>query len=158
MGCRNYRARLEEYIIRAGLRPATDRQLDEHLRGCTKCRLALDDALLASELMRHAWAPVIELSDNFAARVMASIREEVSRRARPEAIWRPLELLGSKFALGAAAALLLLSVYLAEFAPSYNPPTVASPAEVGSIMPEAPAPPSNPEEVLISLMERENDL
>ena len=54
-------------------------------------------------------------------RVMASIREEISRRAAPNVIWRPLELLASRFALAAAAVLLMLSIYMAEFAPPVRP-------------------------------------
>ena len=158
IGCRNYHARLEGYVTSAEVNLVADPELDAHLRTCSKCRQALDEAMLAGELMRQAGVPVIEPSAAFPTRVMASIREELSRRAMPTAIWRPLELLASKFALGAAAALLVLSVYLAEFAPPFRPPAAAPQTEVDTVIPEPPAQPSNPDEVLMSLIERENDL
>jgi len=144
------------------LRPEADSQLDEHLRGCPECRQALDDAFLASDLLHQADAPALDAPTNFSMRVMASIREEISRREAPNVIWRPLELLASRFAVAAATVLLLLSIYLAEFAPPFRPAPVASQTEVssqteassqeaGPVMPEPPAQPSNPDEVLMSL-------
>jgi hypothetical protein len=160
------------------LRAETGSQLEAHLRGCADCREALDDALLATELLRDEEAGVVTFVDQFSnrfstafsTRVMASIREEISRRSAPDVIWRPLEMLASRFAVGAAAVLLMFSIYLAEFAPPFRPAAVASQggisgpsqagaqaaaeaaqAEAGAVMPEPPAQPSNPDEVLVSL-------
>jgi hypothetical protein len=153
IGCWCYRGELEECVSGNRPRPGTGSQLDVHLRDCTACREALDDALLASELLRYADAPAMETFNAFPTRVMASIREEISRRAAPDVIWRPLEMLGSRFAVGAAAVLLMSSIYLAEFAPPFHPVAVTSQTEVSAppVMPEPPAQPSNADEVLVSL-------
>jgi predicted anti-sigma-YlaC factor YlaD len=141
-----------------------DADLEEHLLGCEGCRKALADAALSSVLLREAATPPITTNlDAFAARVMATIRGE-SRLTGFAGIWRPLELLASRFALAAAVLLLAISVYLAEFAPPFHMPTINSEtsqtevgAEVGAGMPEPPAQPSSQDEVLISLAERTND-
>ena len=152
IGCWRYREALEERVSSRRLRPDAGSQLESHLRGCSECREALDDALLASVLLRDADAPVIEPSNQFPMRVMASICEELSRRASPELIWRPLEVLASRFAVGAAAVLLMFSFYLVEFAPPFHPAPTTAQVEVSApVMPEPPAQPSNPDEVLVSL-------
>ena len=78
-------------------------------------------------------------------------------------IWRPLELLASRFALVAAAVLLALSVYLAEFAPPFRAPAASAPAitsqaELGAGLPEPAPQPSNEDEVLTSLAETANGI
>ena len=88
---------------------------------------------------------------------MASVREATNAEQAPVSIWRPLELLASRFALVAAAVLLCLSLYLAEFAPRSADDGGTSQAEIGAGMPEPPAaPPSNQDDVLISLSEMPN--
>lgn len=157
IACWRYRTRLEDRVSGKRLRPETDPQLDAHLSGCTECRQALDDAFLANGLLREAGAPVIDSPNRFSTRVMVAIREEIARREAPNVIWRPLELLASRFAVAAATVLLLLSIYLAEFAPPFRPAAIASQTEVsaqtesGPVMPEPPAQPSSPDEVLLSL-------
>jgi hypothetical protein len=151
ISCWRYRVELEECVSSNRRRPELGSPLAAHVRGCTDCSQALDDAVLASQLLRDADEPAVDSSNQFSMRVMASIREEMSRRAAPEVIWRPLEILASRFAVAAAALLLMLSLYLAEFAPPFRPAPSASQAEVGAIMPEPPAQPSSPDEVLVSL-------
>jgi hypothetical protein len=127
-----------------------------HLSACAACREALEDAVLSSNLMRVALETAPAPSEPFVTRVMASVREAVDAERVPITIWRPLELLASRFALVAAAVLLALSLYLAEFAPA-RPAGGTSQAEIGAGMPEPPAaPPSNQDDVLISLSEMPN--
>jgi predicted anti-sigma-YlaC factor YlaD len=151
IGCWRYRAALEDRVSGNGLRPEADSQLDEHLRGCPECQQDLDDALTATSMLRHTETASVEPSNAFSMRVMAAIREDSSRRATPELLWRPLEALASRFAVAAAAVLLMLSIYMAEFAPPFRPAPTASQTEVGAIMPEPPAQPATPDEVLMSL-------
>jgi hypothetical protein len=148
-----------------------DVELDAHLLECARCRAALDDGGFAGRLIRNASvseAPSVDTNlDMFARRVMAAIREESWRRNAIGGIWRPLELLASRFALAAAVVLLALSVYLAEFAPPFHMPstsaqTEASQAdgtetEIGAGLPEPPSQPSSQDEVLTSLAEKTND-
>jgi predicted anti-sigma-YlaC factor YlaD len=148
-GCPEYQASLEDVLRggEAGVEPNSP--LERHLQGCADCRQALNEALIASKLMRHARYPQHASSPAFVTRVMASIRE--AAQAAPNAIWRPLELLASRIALVAAVVLLALSVYLREFAPARGTLAVNAPAEIGSILPEPPAQPADADEVLMSL-------
>jgi hypothetical protein len=160
MDCRSCRARMEEYLsdyLMGGLEhidPESD--LAAHLRDCTACREAFDEASLASTIVRRACEPAAEVSGAFVTRVMAGIREEDARRMAAGAIWRPIELLASRFALAASVLLLAASVYLVEFAPPFEVPATTSQTEVVGLMPEPPAQPSNQDEVLMTLVEMEN--
>jgi predicted anti-sigma-YlaC factor YlaD len=148
-GCPEYQPDLEDVLRDGEARVEPGSRLEIHLRGCAGCRDALNNALGASKLMRHARYPEIAASPAFVARVMASIRE--ATQAAPATIWRPLELLASRMAVVAAVVLLLLSVYLREITPARSTAQVNAPAEVGAILPEPPAQPANADEVLMSL-------
>lgn len=178
-GCPEYSARLEERLESAlesvpanvivNADATVDAKFEAHLLECARCRAALDDAGLAGQLIRNAAGsealPAERNLDMFTRRVMAAIREESSRLNAIGGIWRPLELLASRFALAAAVVLLALSVYLAEFAPPFRMPAINSQTEatdsaqteIGADLPEPPAQPSNQDEVLTSLAERTND-
>jgi hypothetical protein len=160
-GCPKYRARLEDRLAGDSQGNArVDADLEDHLLGCEGCRNALADAALSSVLFREAAAPGVAYNlDALAARVMAAIRGE-SQLYGVAGIWRPLDILASRFALAAAVLLLAVSVYLAEFAPPFHMPAISSEtsqAEVDAGMPEPPAQPSNQDEVLTSLAEKTND-
>ncbi|PYU35204.1 MAG: hypothetical protein DMG31_04450 [Acidobacteria bacterium] len=148
-GCPEYQASLEDVLREGEAYIEPHSALDRHLQGCPNCRQALNDALVASKLMRHARYPENALSPAFVTRVMTSIRE--ATQAVPNALWRPLELLASRMALVAAVVLLALSVYLREFAPARGTVGVNGPVEIGAGMPEPPAQPVDADEVLISL-------
>lgn len=185
-GCPEYSARLEDRLestlesvpggalslpAKGKLDAKHDATLEAHLLECARCRAALDDAGFAGQLIRSASAsesPSVDTNlDMFARRVMAAIREESWRRNAIGGIWRPLELLASRFALAAAVVLLALSVYLAEFAPPFHMPTTSAQTEasqaegteteIGAGLPEPPAQPSSQDEVLTSLAEKTND-
>jgi hypothetical protein len=112
----------------------------------------LSDALTASKLMVYA-RPLSEPSPAFVTRVMASVRE-VSQAA--PTIWRPLELLASRVALVAAVLLLVLSVYLREFAPARDTAALNAGTEIGAGLPEPPAQPADADEVLMTLADPGN--
>jgi hypothetical protein len=160
MGCRKYQARLEEHLSADSSR-TSDPELDAHLRDCASCREAFAAARLASDMIRAAAAPSSQAeeiaSDRFVFRVMAAIRDQDLRRALPSAIWRPVEVLASRFALVAAMVLLALSVYLAESGPVPAPMVaVDSQAEVGAVVPDPQLQAVNADEGLISLSEADN--
>jgi len=148
-GCPEYQASLEDALREgeASIEPGSS--LERHLQGCADCREALNDALVAARLMRHARYPEAASSPAFVARVMAAIRE--ATQAAPSALWRPLELLASRAALAAAVVLLVLSVYLGAFAPARGAGVVAGPVEIGAGMPEPQAQPADADEVLVYL-------
>jgi predicted anti-sigma-YlaC factor YlaD len=157
IGCPAYRARLEDRVSGGQAHAEDDGGLSAHLQQCARCRQALEDALLAARLVRDARRPAVQPSEAFVTRVMAAIRERENRPGL-NPVWRPLELLASRFALAAAVVLLALSVYLAEFGPARGtfviPATTTQTAASSSDFPEPPAAPSTPDDVLISMAER----
>lgn len=150
--CREYEARLEDYLQGAG-----DSEMDQHLAQCESCRMALNDARLGGQLLRGAWEPAPEPRSTFLTGVMARIREEKARADSPATFWNPLELLASRLSLTAAMLLLALSVYLVRFAPprtaSIPPPTPRTELNAAEF-PQPPGDPVSNEEVLQSLLER----
>jgi predicted anti-sigma-YlaC factor YlaD len=155
-GCPEYQASLEDVLREGEAYIEPNSALDRHLQSCGNCRQAMKDALVASQLMRHARYPENAPSPAFVTRVMASIRE--ATQAAPNALWRPLELLASRMALVAAVALLALSVYLREFAPARGAVAVNAPVEIGAVMPEPPATPADADEVLMSLADNGGEI
>lgn len=155
-GCHEYRARVEGYLLGAPAPIEADPGLAEHLKVCNECREAVDDGLLAGDIVRNACPPHEGIRGAFVTRVMAAIRDEDSRRSASNAIWRPIEVLASRFALVTSVLLLAASVYLVEFTPPVSLPETTTQTEVVSLMPEPPAQPANQDEVLISLAEMEN--
>jgi hypothetical protein len=148
-GCPEYQASLEDALRDSEVCIEPNSALDLHLQACADCREALNDALTASKLMRHACYPEHAASPALVTRVMATIRE--ATQAAPNTIWRPLELLASRMALVAAVLLLALSVYLREFTPARAAMPLNGPSEIGAVMPEPPATPADADEVLMSL-------
>ena len=155
-GCPEYQADLEDVLRDVGACVEPGSRLEIHIRNCAGCRQALNDALGASKLMRHARYPEPAVSGAFVTRVMASIRE--ATQAAPSTIWRPLELLASRMALAAAVVLLAMSVYLREMTPARPAVAVNAPAEVGTVLPEPPAQPANADEVLMSLADTSDSI
>jgi hypothetical protein len=151
--CRKYEARLEDY-----LHGADDFELGEHLSHCANCRSALENSRLGGQLLRDAWEPVSEPQSAFLAGVMARIREEKKRAESPAAFWNPLEFLASRVSLTAATVLFALSLYMVGFAPR-RPPTSPVPARTELNAADFPQPPGDPdsnEEVLQSLVEKDD--
>jgi hypothetical protein len=156
-GCAEYGARLEATLLASGATAELGSALGAHVRECEACSEAVETAALASQLVRDA-QPELHYSDAFVTRVMASIREQEARLAAPGAFWRPLELLASRFALVAALVLLGLSFYLAEFTPTRNTLPTTGTTEIGAGLPEPPVPPANDDEILMSLVERNDGI
>ena len=158
-GCRNYEARLEDY-----LQGQDDSDLHDHLRQCANCRQALENSRTGGQLLRDSWVPAGETDvlanpqrrTAFVASVMAKIRDEESRAASPAAFWNPLEFLASRLSLTAAMILFVLSVYIVGFAPRRSPilPTSAGTELNAAEFPQPPGDPESNEEVLQSLVER----
>ena len=152
MRCRKFESRFEGY-----LEGAPDLELARHLDQCLDCRSAIEDALLAGNLLRQASTPSIEPQPAFLPGVMSKIREEKARLESPAAFWAPLEFLASRLSLTAAVVLLALSAYLVEAGPRKSPVQLSQRTELSaSDFPQPPRDPVSNEEVLQSLAERNN--
>jgi anti-sigma factor RsiW len=155
-GCPEYRSRVEDYLLEGPASTGVEPDLAEHLKSCPACREAVEEGRLASEIVRGACQPYEGVSGAFVTRVMAAIREEEGRRAAGSAIWRPIEVLASRFVLAASVLLLAASFYLIEFTPPVDVPSASSQSELIGLIPEPPAQPANQDEVLMTLAEMEN--
>src|SRR5438046_10371395 len=116
--CRKYQMRMEEYL-NAPQAAESDAVLTEHLRECDECRESFAAAQLSRRLFADAEPPSLDYahSEPFVTRVMASIREEQALISAPGPVWRPLEILASRFALVGAVGVRALRVLLGEYAP-----------------------------------------
>jgi len=150
--CKGYEARLED-LLEGGTDPAA-LELAAHLKRCGGCRQALEAAQFGRELLCEVLEPAGEPGAAFAARVVANIRFEEARRLSAGAFWRPLERLASRLALSAAAALLMLAVYLFESAPPRRPNQIGTQGGVTEVFSDPAAQPANQDDVLMSLAER----
>lgn len=108
--CPEYEAILEDYLDGA-LDGGNSRKLTEHLRACTGCKRALDDAAAASQWLRLA-PPTPEPGPAFARIVMARIRAEEEAQGRTS-FWEPFVSLAWKFATTAALGLVVMLAYAA---------------------------------------------
>jgi len=157
-GCKRYEVRMEDHLGAAPEAVESDPELTAHLRECAQCRESFAAAQLSGRLFFAAEEPEVQPSEAFVTRVMASIREEQAHLLAPPAVWRPLEVLASRFALVAAVTLLALSVFLGEIAPALRQPDLVAATEVAGDWPEPPAQPATQDEVLMSLAEAENGI
>ena len=150
--CRKFELRLEDYI-----EGVPDAEIQQHVAECAGCRAAVEDSMLAGNMLRQACEPSSEPHPAFLAGVMARIEEEKARAASPAAFWTPLEFLASRLSLTAAVILLALSAYLVEGGPHRNSAQVPNRTELSaSDFPQQPRDPVSNEEVLLSLVERNN--
>ncbi len=151
--CKDYEARLED-VANGAVDPAGGAELGAHLERCAACREALRAAREGRELLRAGLEPAPEPSSAFAAGVLAGIRVEEARRLAGGEFWRPLEVLASRLALTAAAALVVLTVFLFEFAPAPNREWVSSnQSQVSEGFPEPASQPTDKDEILLTLAE-----
>jgi predicted anti-sigma-YlaC factor YlaD len=163
-GCRKYQIRMEDSLGAAPQAVEPDLELAAHLRKCGRCREALAAAELSGRLFAGLEEPEVPPSEALVTRVMAAVREAEARRSSPAAVWRPLEVLASRFALVASVVLLALSVFLGEFSPALRQADLSATAtttmgtEITNDWPEPPAQPATQDEVLMSLVDLDNGI
>ncbi|HEX2712574.1 MAG TPA: hypothetical protein VHM88_10165 [Candidatus Acidoferrales bacterium] len=151
--CREYEAQWED-VLNGSAELAVAEKLAAHRESCAACREAFETARLATRLLRAGLTPAAEPGGLFATGVMAAIRTEESKRLAAGEFWRPLEALASRLALTAATALLMLGVYLYEFAPPrYQEPVASERTLIGEAFPDPAASPANTDELLLTLAE-----
>ena len=156
--CGEFEARLETAVEAhaSGERPAIDSDLTAHLEACASCRAAFEDADLGRALLRWGISPSAGAGLGFSTRVMAQIRaEQTGRESSGSIFWRPVETLAGRFAMGAAALVLALSVFVYE---GEQPNTHSGNTVEMTELVQQPdmSQPQTPDEVLASLAERPN--
>ena len=113
LACKQYERMLADYM--AGECSASEcARVDTHLRECSKCQVALDDARSGRGFL-HAALPLLEKSPEprpeFARLTMARIRFESEQSAERGGFWQPFVTFAWRFAATAMVALVILLTY-----------------------------------------------
>lgn len=154
--CAQFEALLEDYL-ESNLSSADARRAEEHMKDCTACRQAFEDALESVKVFRSVAAINQAPDPSFLRMVMARIRNAESQLTAERAgFWQSLVTLGWRFAASAAFALILLLAYDAGSARRAQPNQPAvRPIEAGDFLfaSDPAQPPANRDEVLIMVAE-----
>lgn len=146
--CRAMEARLEDYVEGCLDRPGAG-EVEAHARACPRCAAALESAQASAWLLAGLRArPLPEAGPHFARRVMARIREQRWEREQ----WKPLETAGRRLFWLAAAAALVLAVFVLRFqwaGPSPAGRSVAAQNQIEELINVAPSQPSVRDEALL---------
>jgi predicted anti-sigma-YlaC factor YlaD len=106
--CSEYEAALEDRLS-GDLGGPEAAALSEHLKTCSGCRAALDEAVFSARLFRVA-EPVADPGPGFSHLVMARIRAGLHLN-EGKSIWQPFVSVAWRFAATAAFALVLLVTF-----------------------------------------------
>jgi len=124
-----------------------------HFADCRRCREALQDLLATRELLLGAVAPAEDGGPWVAKRVLSAIAARERQLAFPASAWSMVPRFASRVAWASAIVLVAGSAWLYQRS---TPSTIRQPAAASSpeYLFEAPAPPMNQDDVLISMAER----
>ena len=128
-------------------------ELRDHFAACASCQEAVQDLLTTREIFRGVASRAGQAGPWFATRVMGAIRSRERELALPASLWGSIPRFASRLAWVSVVVLLAGSTWLYErpvVAPNKQPTAVASPEYLF----EAPAPPMNQDDVLISMAEK----
>jgi hypothetical protein len=131
--CPEYEAMLEDYLEGA-LDNGGSRRVSEHLKECTGCTGALENASGSSQWL-HLAEPVRDPGPAFARIVMARIRAERDAQGRA-GFWEPFVSMAWKFATTAALALVVMLAYASRAADTTatTVPSVTAQSEVQDML------------------------
>jgi len=124
-----------------------------HVAACGSCLEAAQDLLATREIFKGVAFRAEQAGPWFAAGVMGAIRARERELALPASLWSAVPCYASRLAWVTAFVLLAGSTWLYErrVAAPNKPPAAASSQEY---LFEAPAPPMNQDDVLISMAEK----
>jgi hypothetical protein len=124
-----------------------------HFAACPDCREAAQDLLTAREILKQAAPCGFEAGPWFAGRVLAAIAAREKEFEEAARTWLVVPRFASRLAFASGALLLIASTWLYE---RPSPEKISQPATVAApeYLFEAPSPPMNQDDVLISMAER----
>ncbi len=124
-----------------------------HIAACVNCLEAAQDLLATREIFKGVASRTEQAGPWFAAGVIRAIRTRERELALPASLWSAVPRYASRLAWVTAFVLLAGSTWLYErrVAAPNKPPAAASSQEY---LFEAPAPPMNQDDVLISMAEK----
>lgn len=149
--CSQYEAVLEDHLHGdLGGHEATE--LAEHLKTCSGCRAALDQAVLSARLLRVA-EPATDPGPGFSHMVMARIRAELHLH-EGKSIWQPFVSLAWRFAATAAVALMILvSFDVGRHNQLRQDQSLLATNRLPELVPDQSPVPTNSDEVLLMMAE-----
>lgn len=149
--CSQYEAVLEDHLHGdLGGHEATE--LAEHLKTCSGCRAAFDQAVLSARLLRVA-EPATDPGPGFSHMVMARIRAELHLH-EGKSIWQPFVSLAWRFAATAAVALMILvSFDVGRHNQLRQDQSLLATNRLPELVPDQSPVPTNSDEVLLMMAE-----
>jgi hypothetical protein len=158
--CDRFRTLLEDsVVVRPGsgsveeLLEAMTPIARSHFVACLDCQEATQDLLAAREILKEAIPKGFEPGPWFAGRVLAAVAVREKEFQEAARTWVVVPRLASRLALASGALLLVAGTWLYE---RPAPEKINQPAAVATpeYLFEAPPPPMNQDDVLISMAER----
>jgi len=125
----------------------------KHLADCGSCQEAAQDVLATREIFQGVASLAEEARPWFATQVMEAIRTRERELALPASLWSAFPRFASRLAWVAAVVLLAGSAWLYE-RPVAAPNRAPAAASTQEYLFEAPLPPMNQDDVLISMAEK----
>ena len=125
----------------------------KHLADCGSCQEAAQDVLATREIFQGVASQAEEARPWFATLVMEAIRTRERELALPASLWSAFPRFASRLAWVAAVVLLAGSAWLYE-RPVAAPNRAPAAASTQEYLFEAPLPPMNQDDVLISMAEK----
>lgn len=157
--CGQSEALLEDYLTGELPRPAAE-QLVAHLKECSACREALEEACVSSRLISKVFDAAEEPGPAFTHLVMARVNAAEAWLREQRSFWRPLEAIAWRLAFTAALALVFMFAYGIQM----NRTTTAAPAPQATLFTQpadtfnVPTPvPSSDDDVLMAIVERHHE-
>lgn len=149
--CSEYEAALEDHL-QGDLGGPEAAALSEHLKTCSGCRTALDEALLSARLLRVA-EPAADPGPGFSHLVMARIRAALHLQ-EGKSVWQSFVSVAWRFAATAAFALVLLVTFDVAHHNQFQPdPSLLATNNLPELVPDHPSVPANADDVLLMMAE-----
>jgi anti-sigma factor RsiW len=159
-GCSRWEGLLGDYLSgECGVSEFAE--VGEHLRACSNCRAALDEARAGDRLLR-AGLPLLDRSPEprpeFARTVMARIRMEKDRSAvERTGFWQPFITVAWRFAATAMVALVILLTYAVRGHNSVQRVTSVTQGPLADVFaPDPTRVPANQDEILLMVAETDH--
>ncbi len=156
--CREAESRIQELLnssaseSREELLASADAELLSHVAQCRDCGATVDGGISVRQMLRRELRPAEDPGEEFTLRVMQSIAAREAERNSTASPWFALPALAARFAWVSAVALLLATSWLYEMRSTAIEQRKA--IEIAGTYLEPTPPPTNPDDVLDSLVGR----
>lgn len=148
--CSQYEAALEDHL-QGELGGQQAAELAEHLKTCSGCRAALEEAVLSARLLRVA-EPAADPDPGFSHVVMARIRTALQLH-EGKSIWQSFVSLAWRFAATATVALVMLVSFDVVRHNQWQEDSLMATNKLPELVPDQSPVPANSDEVLLLMAE-----